>query len=377
MIYCKNCFYPSTKPDLEFNKDGICNACVSFANRKKINWEKREKDFRKIVSVVKKKRIGDYDCIVPVSGGKDSTWQVIKALEYNLKPLCVNSRTCDLTQLGRENLDNIRSLGVDIIEVAPNLKTRRRLNKIGLLEVGDISWPEHASMFTIPFNIAVKFKIQFMIWGENSQNEYGGPKFALENKSLNRAWLEEFGGLLGLRVEDLHNHYNFQIDELSPYIYPKNKELKKLNLKSLFLGHYFEWDGYRNAIDAKKYGFKFNKTLVEGTGVSYENLDNFQTGIHDYFKYLKFGFGRTTDIMNNLLRRKLISKNDAKKNIDKHDGSFPYTYLGENIEITLKKIDVSMEEFLNCCDRFTNKKLFKCDNSGNLIKRKYGVVKKY
>ena len=86
-----------------------------------------------------KKRIGDYDCIVPVSGGKDSTWQVIKALEYNLKPLCVNSRTCDLTQLGRENLDNIRSLGVDVIEVAPNLKTRRRLNKIGLLEVGDIS----------------------------------------------------------------------------------------------------------------------------------------------------------------------------------------------------------------------------------------------
>ena len=130
-------------------------------------------------------------------------------------------------------------------------------------------------------------------------------------------------------------------------------------------------------MEAKKYGFKFNKTLVEGTGVSYENLDNFQTGIHDYFKYLKFGFGRTTDIMNNLLRRKLISKNDAKKNIDKHDGSFPYTYLGENIEITLKKINVSMEEFLNCCDRFTNKKLFKCDNSGNLIKKKYGVVKKY
>ena len=67
-----------------------------------------------------------------------------------------------------------------------------------------------------------------MIWGENSQNEYGGPKFALENKSLNRAWLEEFGGLLGLRVEDLHNHYNFKLDELSPYIYPKTKELKNL-----------------------------------------------------------------------------------------------------------------------------------------------------
>lgn len=377
MKYCNNCFYPDIKPDLEFNKNGICAACISFDNRKKINWKEREKEFVKIVKDIKKKRSGDYDCIIPVSGGKDSTWQVIKALEYGLKPLCVNSRTCDLSPLGRKNLDNIRTLGVDLIEIAPNSVVRKQLNKIGLLEVGDISWPEHVGIFTIPFNIAVKFKIKIILWGENSQNEYGGPISATNKLSLDRSWLEEFGGLLGLRVYDIFNHYNLKKQDLAPYLYPTETEIKNLNLKSMFLGYFFWWDGYQNAMIAKKNGFLFNEKLVEGTGVAYENLDNYQTGIHDYFKYLKYGFGRTTDIMNNLLRRGIVSRKIAKENINKYDGNFPHTYLGKKIIDILKEIDVSMDEFIKCCDQFTNKKLFKCDNKGILIKKNLEVIKKF
>ena len=104
MKFCTTCFYPNTKPDLEFNQKNVCSGCLSFQNRKKINWAEREIEFVKIIKDLKKKRTGDYDCIIPVSGGKDSTWQLIKALEYGLKPLCVNSRTCDLSPLGRKNL---------------------------------------------------------------------------------------------------------------------------------------------------------------------------------------------------------------------------------------------------------------------------------
>ncbi len=377
MIHCASCFYPNSKPDLEFNENGICSACISFENRKKTNWELRKKEFIKIVKNLKKKKTGDYDCIIPVSGGKDSTWQVIMALEYGLKPLCVNSRTCDLSPLGRKNLDNIRTIGADLIEVAPNSYVRKQLNKIGLLEVGDISWPEHVAMFTIPFNIAVKFKINIILWGENSQNEYGGPISAINKINLDRSWLEEFGGLLGLRVKDIFNHYDIRKQDLSPYLYPTTSEIKNLNLKSMFLGYFFPWDGYQNAKIAKKNGFLFNKKKVEGTSVSYENLDNYQTGIHDYFKFLKYGFGRTTDIMNNLIRRKSISKKEAKKNIIKYDGNFPYTYLGKNIKDILSEINVSMNDFEKCCDQFTNKKLFKCDNRGNLIKKNLEVIKNF
>ena len=299
------------------------------------------------------------------------------ALEYGLKPLCVNSRTCDLSPLGRKNLDNIRTIGADLIEVAPNSYVRKQLNKIGLLEVGDISWPEHVAMFTIPFNIAVKFKINIILWGENSQNEYGGPISAINKINLDRSWLEEFGGLLGLRVKDIFNHYDIRKQDLSPYLYPATSEIKNLNLKSMFLGYFFPWDGYQNAKIAKKNGFLFNKKKVEGTSVSYENLDNYQTGIHDYFKFLKYGFGRTTDIMNNLIRRKSISKKEAKKNIIKYDGNFPYTYLGKNIKDILNEINVSMDDFEKCCDQFTNKKLFKCDNRGNLIKKNLEVIKNF
>ena len=377
MIHCISCFYPNTKPDLEFNEKGICSACISFENRKKINWELKKTEFEKIVKNLKKKRTGDYDCIIPVSGGKDSTWQVIKALEYGLKPLCVNSRTCDLSPLGRKNLDNIRRIGADLIEVAPNSYVRKQLNKIGLLEVGDISWPEHVAMFTIPFNIAVKFKVNIILWGENSQNEYGGPISATNKINLDRSWLEEFGGLLGLRVKDIFNHYDIKKQDLSPYLYPTISQIKSLNLKSMFLGYFFPWDGYQNAMIAKKNGFLFHKKRVEGTSVSYENLDNYQTGIHDYFKYLKYGFGRTTDIMNNLIRRNSITKKEAKKNIMKYDGNFPNTYLGKNIKDILKDINVSMDEFEKCCDQFTNKKLFKCDNKGILIKKNLEVIKNF
>ena len=170
--------------------------------------EKESKLLKKIVKVYKTKN--NYDCVIPVSGGKDSTYQVLKAYEYGLKPLCVNSTTCDLSPMGRRNLDNIKKLGFDVIEYSPNQKIRKKLNAIGLRVVGDISWPEHVGIFTIPVTIAKKFNIKLIIWGENSQNEYGGPWEKINSKVLDRKWLEEFGGLNGLRVSDLISNYNFK-----------------------------------------------------------------------------------------------------------------------------------------------------------------------
>ena len=370
MKYCKTCFYPETKPDLVFDENQVCSACLSYKERRNINWDEREKQFLKIVEDIKKQSKSNYHCVIPVSGGKDSTWQVLKILEYGLNPLCVNSRTCDFSELGKENLENIKKLGVDMIEVSPNPIIRKKLNKIGLLEVGDISWPEHVGIFTIPVKIALNFQIKYIFWGENSQNEYGGPISKMNNDVLDRSWLEEFGGLLGLRISDLTELYDIKINDLLIYTYPEKEIIEKANLQGLFLGYFFSWNGYENAKIAKKNGFKFYKNEVEGSSVNYENLDNFQTGIHDYFKYLKYGFGRTTDIMCNLYRRNLISKEEAIKKIKKNDGKFPITYLGKNIKNILNEIDVTFEEFIQTCDKFTNKKIFKCDNNGKPIRDK-------
>jgi N-acetyl sugar amidotransferase len=374
--YCKQCVMPDTKPDLFIDSEGVCNACRSYDQRKVIDWESRKIGLLKILEKYRHQNGENWDCVVPVSGGKDSTYQVIRMLQLGLNPLCVTATTCNLSDLGRKNIENIKNLGVDYIEFSPNKKIRRKLNRIGLMQVGDISWPEHVGIFTIPIRAAVEFKVPLIFWGENSQNEYGGPASASENNTLSRRWLEEFGGLLGLRVTDLIGLEGIEAKHLIPYSYPSDDELKRVGVTGLFLGYYLPWDGYSNALLSQAYGFTTYQKTVEGSIVNYENLDNHQTGIHDYFKFLKFGFGRATDIACLHIRRGRITREDGIDLVRIHDGRFPWSYLGKTVEEILAPLEISLEDFIKICDRFTNKKIFVADSKGNLVKDKEGNLTK-
>lgn len=365
---------PNTKPDLTFDSDGICNACSNFKNRKAVDWNARKTELEKILEKYRSKDGSNWDCIIPVSGGKDSTFQVLKMLEFGMNPLCVTSTTCHLSDIGRQNIENIKNLGVDYFEFSPNPVVRKKLNRIGLINVGDISWPEHVGIFTIPIHASVKFNIPLLIWGENSQNEYGGPAGATDNNILNRRWLEEFGGLLGMRVTDLVGQDGITEKDLIPYKYPSDEALQKTQTTGLFLGHYLPWNGFTNSVIAKANGFVGYGKPVETTFLDYENLDNLQAGIHDYFKFLKFGFGRATDMACLYIRREYLSREEARKIVEKTDGKFPATYLGKPLAEILAHIDMSLEEFVQICDKFTNKKLFKTDARGNLVKEKDGSL---
>jgi len=363
---------PDTKPDLYLDHDGICNACRSFENRKEIDWDQRYQELLQVLERYRQPNGGNWDCIVPVSGGKDSTYQVVRMLQLGLNPLCVTSTTCDLSPLGRKNIENLKHLGVDYVEMSPNPKVRAKLNRVALKQVGDISWPEHVGIFTIPVRAAVQFNVPLLVWGENSQNEYGGPAAAAENNVLNRRWLEEFGGLLGMRVTDLIGLDGIETKDLIPYTYPSDQELAKVGVTGLFLGHYIPWDGLSNALIAQANGFNAYEKVVEGSMVNYENLDNHQTGIHDYFKFLKFGFGRATDLACMHIRRGRLTRQDGLDIAKRLDGRFPWIYLGKSIEEILEPLEISFDEFLKLCDKFTNKKIFKRDSSGALLKDSSG-----
>lgn len=376
MRYCKRCVMPDTKPDLLIDDEGICNACRSYENRKQIDWEQRRRELLQLLDRYRRHDGGDWDCIVPVSGGKDSTFQVVQMLKLGLNPLCVTATTCDLSLIGRKNIENIKNLGVDYIEMSPNPKVRAKLNRIGLKQVGDISWPEHVGIFTIPVRAAVHYNVPLIMWGENSQNEYGGPASAAENNILNRRWLEEFGGLLGLRVSDLIGVDGIEKKHLIPYTYPSDEELQRVGVTGLFLGYYLPWDGLANAITAQAYGFSTYDKVVEGSLVNYENLDNHQTGIHDYFKFLKFGFGRATDLACLHIRRGRLSRADAIDLMRIHDGKFPWEYLGKSLEKILEPLELTVDEFISICDKFTNKKIFLKDADGRLKKDRHGNLTK-
>ena len=157
IIRCKTCVYPTTKPDLMF-QDGQCQACINYRSRPRIDWRQREQELKKVLERSRKSR-HNHDCIVPSSGGKDSTAQVLKIIELGFKPLVVTATTCHLTEIGRQNIANLK-LHADTIEVDPDPEARAKLNVLGMELVGDISWPEHAAIFSIPFRAAVDYGIE-------------------------------------------------------------------------------------------------------------------------------------------------------------------------------------------------------------------------
>lgn len=366
MKLCKNCLIPEIRPD-QFLVNGICNGCISFENKKNIDWDQRSVQLQKIINDLNLDP-NKWNCIIPSSGGKDSTYQAIRARELGLNPLIVTATTCHLSDLGKKNIENLKKIGFDTIEFSSNHVVRKKINQLCLKEIGDISWPEHVSIFTIPIKIACKFNIKLIIYGESPQIEYGGPELSLSNFILDKKWMEEFGGLIGLRVEDLINHYGFNEKDLEFIKYPSLDELNNSKIKSIFLGFFEEWDSIKNFETAKKYGFQQYEKNIENGYFAFEKIDNYQHGIHDYFKFLKYGFGRATDQLSLLIRKKIISRNEGIQLVKKYEGSFPKSYLGKSLKEILDNIEISMKEFVNICDKFTNKKIFKCNQIGELIK---------
>jgi len=368
--YCRECLYPSTKPDLWF-RDGICGACHAFKKRSEYDWSNGGKVLREII-IGSKKNVR-YDCIVPVSGGKDSTYQVWRILQEGYNPLCVTAPTDQLTPLGRKNIENLKSLGCDYIEFSVNKEVRKQINRHAFFSVGDIQWPEHLLIYTIPVRAAVLFQIPVIVWGECPQREYGaGRPEDAALKYFDRRVLEEYGSLNGLRVSDLVEIEGVNERDLYLYEYPEAEEVESLGLKGIYLDNYFPWNGISNYVIAQSLGFETYTQNILGTIANYENLDNYVHGIHDYLKYLKFGFSRSTDVACNLIRRGLLSRQDAIELVKSNDGVFPAFYMEKSLDDILSAYSISRDEFNQVCDDYTNYSLFEQDSQGELMRRADG-----
>jgi len=199
--YCNNCILPDTRPNLKLNSQGICNACEAYLTKAEINWKEREQLFANVVKNAKSNSSG-YDCLIPVSGGKDSTWQVIQCLEYGLTPLAVTWKPPSRTNIGRKNLENLISLGVDHIDYQVNPNVEKIFLYQALKRYGSTAIPMHMALFNIPLKIAVKFNIPLIVWGENSAFEYGGSKEEQTGFQLDKAWYKKFGVTHGTTVKD-------------------------------------------------------------------------------------------------------------------------------------------------------------------------------
>ena len=376
--YCRHCVYPETKPDLSLDENGICDACRFVDVKDTTNWDLRRKELAEIFEKFKNKDGSNYDCVIPVSGGKDSTFQayVVKE-EFGLNPLCVSYHLPEFTDLGRKNLENLKKLGVDCLEFTPNPEICKKMQKIALIEFGDAQWPEHFGIFTVPVQVAVRYNIPLIVWGENSQAEYGGPLKDMENKYLDSKWCEQYGTRVGGQSNsfvgpEVMLKHGIDRKFLNPYIYPSDEEIKQVGVTGIFLGSFIRWNIKEQLKKVRDLGFTLHDGPSEGTFTNYENLDNKIQGIHDYFKWLKFGYGRATDNASVQIRLNWINREEAMKLVKEHEGKLPERYLDEFLE----QWDMSRDEFLQIAEKFTNKELFKKDEKGNLIRDEFGNIEK-
>jgi N-acetyl sugar amidotransferase len=377
--YCSRCVYPETKPDLHFNESGVCSACIAAEEKDKgIDWKQREKDFFQIVEHYRlpKGKLG-YDCLIPVSGGKDSTYQAYFMKEVcGLNPLCVCFETTAVTKLGQKNLDNLSKMGMDVIHFKKNNAVYKKMVVESFKRIGDEMWPNHIGIFTIPVMMAVKLNIPLIIWGGNPQQEYGGPSLeTVKNRILNRKWLEEFGGLLGNRIQDMVGVDGITEKELTPYFYPEDEEIEKVGVTGIFLGHYFFWDARKQLDIVKKFGFAVKEDgPTEGTYTNYENLDEKLVSLHDYLKYVKYGFGRASDHVSIDIRNNRITREEGIQLVNHYDGKYPHFGVNEFIKYS----GLTKEEIDEVIDSFTNPILFQKDEIGKFKRDEgYNLVKTY
>ena len=345
MTRCKLCLYPDTKPDLWFNDEGVCSACLAYDKRKEIDWAVRESELLNILEQTPKNGSG-YDCIVPSSGGKDSTWQVLKLIELGVRPLVVTATTCHLTEIGRQNIDNLARYAATI-EVSPNKTVRAKLNRLGLELVGDISWPEHATIFRTPFRVATDMDIPLIFYGECPQEAYGGPFGTDEAREMTLRWTQEFGGFLGLRPSDMIGQNGITEADMADYEMPED-----ITATAYFLGQFYEWDSWRNAEVARDAGMKW-KLPSPANMWTFENLDNAQTGIHDHMMYRKFGYGRMTAQISVDIRTGRTTRDHGLKMVDGLDGIFPRTYAGVPVEEMLRPLGLNIDELHAIMERHT------------------------
>jgi len=248
--------------------------------------------------------------------------------------------------MGRRNIDNL-SRYARTIEVSPNKTVRAKLNRLGLSLVGDISWPEHVSIFTTPFRVAAQTGIPLIFYGECPQEAYGGPPGADQAQTLTERWRSEYGGFLGLRPSDMVGSLGITERDMEDYLLPVT-----LDVTAYFLGQFYEWDSHRNIKVAKDAGMEQVLPCEANWWVG-ENLDNAQTGLHDYFSYLKYGYSRFDAQISVDIRAGLITKKEALENRVGRD-FYPSKYMGMDVESILDSIDIKIDEFNKICDNFTN-----------------------
>lgn len=362
MNYCKRCLYPENHPlNIILDDDGVCSGCRVHEEKYILDWKEREKKFTKILDAYRDKSGNAFDCIIPVSGGKDSYFMVHVATKvYGLNPLLVTYNHEYNTKIGIRNLANLLTVfDCDYLNYTLDPDFIKKLTRHSLKKLGSMYWHVLAGMLTFPVQAAVKFKIPLIIWGVNGWSDQVGMFSHLDEVEMTKKVRKEHG-LMGFDAEDMIDEgAGITRGDVQPFIYPFDDELERVGVKGIYLGNYIRWDSKKqHELMIELYGYE--TALQERTFNTYEDVDCFHSaGTHDYIKFLKYGYGKATDHAVREIRLKRMTREEGIEMVRTYDLKRP-----KDLDIFLKWIGMSEREFYACIDSHRDPRIWKKDKSG-------------
>jgi len=347
MEYCARCLYPANaKPTIIFDDQGVCSGCRYHESRERLDWRHREKLLREILTeyACRAREAGNpYDCIIPVSGGKDSHYQTyLLKVVYGMNPLLVTYNHAFNTPLGIRNLNNlVRRFGCDLIRFTANPESVRKISRYMLKKVGDLTWHYHAGIRTLPFQVAVKYKIPLIVWGEHGFAELTGI-VTLEDMVEFTKWTRQEHDMRGFEPEDLINEESgITWRDVVPYQYPPDEAIEELGVRGIYLSNFVPWNAKEQAeLMIRDYGFAPYTGKRDRTFLLYGKTDDHANDVHDYLKYLKFGYGRATDDASMEIRHGRMTREEGVEMVRRYDHVRPRT-----LDTYLKFLGLTEEEF--------------------------------
>ncbi len=374
--FCSNCLMSNQRPSsipefshtidrkgakyLNINDNGICDACIQSINKRKIDWEKREKSLLKLLEKHRKNN-GDYDCIIPGSGGKDSAFQAhVLKYKYGMNPLVITWPPILYTDYGLENYNNwIEKGGFDGMVFKPDGGVMKKLTKLSIINLLHPFQTFILGQKNLAPKVASQLGINLVFYGEN-EAEYGNP-IAENSDSIRKKVYYTIKNmrniyLAGVKLKNLIHDYGFKLSDLKFFLPESFNNLKTKKLEIHYLGYYLKWvpqEAYYYAVN--NCGFKPRPLRSQGTYSKYNSIDDKIDDLHYYTTFIKFGIGRATYDASQEVRNNHLTREEGKFLIKKYDGEFPDRYFNE----ILKHLDLNEKQFFKVVDKFRSPHIWK------------------
>lgn len=340
---CTRCLIPETHETLMFDKEGVCNICRQMEMKKSfIDWGQRREELSRLIESYRGKY--SHDCIVPFSGGKDSAFTLYHLVkEWKMKPLVVQFDHGFMRPNLRENNERVfKKLGVDVISFRPNWHVVQKLMLESLKRKGDFCWHCHTGIFSYPMQLAVKFNIPLLFWGEPSA-EYTSYYTYDEPEEVDERRFNRFVNL-GIAADDMIGMIDgVEPRDLDPFRYPPLKELRRVGVRSVCLGSFISWDVKEQVkLIQKELGWRGDEVEGVPEAYSYEKIECHMQGVRDYLKYLKRGYGRTAHLASIDIRNDRLTREEGLKLMMEYDGKRP-----ASLDLFLQYVGITEDEFFD------------------------------